>query len=86
MKESEANRIAVCPTCGSKKIRRVTRDVACNFMGKPYVARRVTFEECPNCGERLFDHAAMQKMQAARAHLGNGRGARKTVRKSAAAS
>jgi YgiT-type zinc finger domain-containing protein len=69
MKDPETIRITRCPTCGSSKIRRVTRDIAGTFRGRPYVTRKVTFEECPHCGERLFDHAAMQKMQAARPHL-----------------
>jgi YgiT-type zinc finger domain-containing protein len=85
MAVSEAVRITTCPTCGSKEIRRVTRDLARNILGKPYIARRLTFEECPHCGERLFDHATMQKMEAARAHLRTTRSPRKTPRKSATA-
>jgi YgiT-type zinc finger domain-containing protein len=85
MKDPEFIRITTCPTCGGKKIRRVTRDLTRNFLGKTYVARRVTFEECPDCGERLFDHAAMQKMQAARRHLRAARPPKKTPRKLATA-
>ena len=71
MKDPDSIRIIRCPTCGSHKIRRVTRDVSGTYRGHPYVARKVAFEECPNCGERLFDHAAMQKLQAARTALRN---------------
>jgi hypothetical protein len=28
------------------------------------VVPNLEFEECPDCGERLFDHAAMQKIEA----------------------
>jgi YgiT-type zinc finger domain-containing protein len=59
-------KITKCPTCGSKRIRRVRRDIKGSFRGKPYIARNVEFEECPNCGERLFDLEAMAKLETAR--------------------
>jgi YgiT-type zinc finger domain-containing protein len=85
MRNPDFIRVTTCPTCGSKKIRRVTRNVACNYLGKPYVARSVTFEKCPDCGECLYDHAAMQKMEAARVHLRIAPSSRKNSRKSATA-
>jgi len=81
MKNPDDIRITRCPTCGSTKIRRVTRDVSRTFRGHPYIARKVAFEECPNCGERLFDHAAIQKMQAARLHLHAAHSPKKPLRK-----
>jgi predicted nucleic acid-binding Zn-ribbon protein len=41
----------------------------------------VAFEECPQCGERLFDHAAMQKMDAAKRHHRPASAAKKPLRK-----
>ncbi|MBI5762669.1 MAG: type II toxin-antitoxin system MqsA family antitoxin [Planctomycetes bacterium] len=52
-----------CPTCGSAKIRRVCMDVKGEFRGKPYVASRVAFHECPACGERVFDREAMRRIE-----------------------
>ncbi len=33
------------------------------WKGQAYVAPNLEFEECPDCDERLFDHAAMQKIE-----------------------
>lgn len=68
-------KITECPTCGSKHIRRVRRDVTREFHGKAYTVPAVEFEECSDCGEKLYDHDAMQKVEAhspaykSRAHL-----------------
>jgi YgiT-type zinc finger domain-containing protein len=55
--------------CGSTRIRRVRRDVKGNYKGKPYIAKSVEFEECPACGERLYDLEAMRKLESARAEV-----------------
>jgi YgiT-type zinc finger domain-containing protein len=39
-----------------KSVRRTWKDRA-------YVVPDLEFEECPECGERLFDHAAMRKIE-----------------------
>jgi YgiT-type zinc finger domain-containing protein len=59
-------KITKCPICASKRIPRVRKDIKGTFHGKPYIARGVEFEECSNCGERLFDLTAMAKLEAAR--------------------
>jgi YgiT-type zinc finger domain-containing protein len=59
-------KITKCPICASKRIRRVRQDIKGTFHGKLYIARGVEVEECPNCGERLFDLHAMAKLEAAR--------------------
>jgi YgiT-type zinc finger domain-containing protein len=59
-------RITHCPTCGSDRIRRVTRDVPGVYKSRAYTAKNVHFEECPVCGERLFDREAMKKLDLAR--------------------
>lgn len=53
-----------CPTCGSRKIRRVRRDLTEEWRGQRYTVPDVQIEECPDCGEQLFDHEAMQKIEA----------------------
>jgi len=57
--------ITRCPTCGSKHIKRVRRDVTLESRGEAYTVRALEFEECPDCGEKLYDHEAMQKLEAA---------------------
>lgn len=46
--------IKVCPMCGSKRIRRVKRDIESRKGGAVFTARGIEVEECPDCGERLF--------------------------------
>ena len=57
-------KITTCPTCGSKKIKRVRKNETFEYKGQPYTVRGLEFEECPDCGERLYDSEAMQKIQA----------------------
>jgi YgiT-type zinc finger domain-containing protein len=58
--------IKTCPTCGRGKLRRVKRDVECNFRGHAYTAPDIEFYECPNCGEKLYDQQAIRKMESHR--------------------
>lgn len=55
-----------CPTCGSRKIRRVRRDVTIDVGPIHFVTPAVEFDECPACGEQLFDLAAMEKIESHR--------------------
>lgn len=55
--------ITTCPTCGSKRMRRVCRDVTRDWHGKKYTVPRLSFEECPDCGEVLYDLEAMGKIE-----------------------
>lgn len=57
-------KITECPTCGSKRIKGVRRNWRDTYKGKPYVVPNLEFEECPECGERLFDRDAMRKIEA----------------------
>lgn len=57
-------KIAKCPSCDSRKIKRVTRDWAGEACGKHYVVPRLSFYECPVCGERIYDREAMRKIEA----------------------
>jgi YgiT-type zinc finger domain-containing protein len=56
--------ITKCPTCGSKRIKRVRRNWRDTYQGRTYVVPNLEFEECPACGERLFDRDAMRKIEA----------------------
>ena len=56
-------RIDECPTCGSAKIKLVTRTLHREFKGEKYSVPDLTFYECPACGERLYDLDAMAKIE-----------------------
>ncbi len=56
--------LKTCPTCGSDKIKRVTRDLTRTYKGRKYTVPMVEFYECPNCGEKVFDHEAMRKIES----------------------
>ncbi len=57
-------KITICPTCGSRKIKRVKRNWTDEFEGQRYTVTNLTFHECPDCGERLYDRDAMRKIEA----------------------
>lgn len=59
--------ITRCPSCGSKKIKKVRKAVRGRFKGRPYTAPNVEFHECPDCGERIYGPEAMRKIEAHRA-------------------
>ena len=46
--------ITTCPTCGSKRIRAVKRDMTITRRGQAYDVKGIPVEDCPACGERLF--------------------------------
>lgn len=55
-----------CPTCGSRKIRVVCSDYKTTVQGRTVTVPDLEREECPNCGEVLFDCAAMERLEALR--------------------
>ena len=57
-------KITICPTCDSKKIKKVCRDLTETVNGQTYTVPALEFYECPNCGEELYDREAMQKIEA----------------------
>jgi len=57
--------ITKCPTCGSAKIKKVCRDVEREVRGQKYVVTGLEFYECPDCGEKVYERQAMQRIQAA---------------------
>jgi YgiT-type zinc finger domain-containing protein len=56
--------ITTCPSCGSKKIRRLQRNWTGNFNGKKYTVPNLEYYECPDCGEKVYDREAMRKIEA----------------------
>jgi len=59
-------KITVCPTCGSRKIRRVARDIQSRLQGSSFIARGIEIDEFPHCGERLFSPDAIREIDAQR--------------------
>lgn len=58
------NKLTFCPTCGSKKIKQIRRNLVRNFQGRSYVVPNLEYHECPDCGERVYDPQAMRKIEA----------------------
>jgi YgiT-type zinc finger domain-containing protein len=56
--------ITECPTCGSKRIKQVRRNWHDTYQGQTYTVPNLTFWECPDCSERLFDRIAMRQIEA----------------------
>jgi YgiT-type zinc finger domain-containing protein len=54
-----------CPSCGSSKIKKVRGPVSHEFEGDTYTVPGITYHACPECGERVYDGQALNKMQAA---------------------
>jgi YgiT-type zinc finger domain-containing protein len=58
--------IKTCPTCGSKRIRKVKRTVTRTSRGRQFTVPQLTFHECPVCGEQVYSPEAMDKIEAHR--------------------
>jgi YgiT-type zinc finger domain-containing protein len=56
--------ITMCPSCGSKSIRKVRRAWRGEFRGQRYSVPGLEFHECPDCGEKVYDREAMRKIEA----------------------
>jgi YgiT-type zinc finger domain-containing protein len=56
--------ITICPTCGSNDIHTVLRNLTRVYKGKQYSVPNVALHECANCGEVIYDRAAMRKIEA----------------------
>lgn len=44
----------ICAACHGKMVKK-TADLDLRINGKLYIIHNVAFEECPNCGEKVFD-------------------------------
>ncbi len=56
-------KITFCPTCGSRKIKKVRRNWSAKSHGKSYTVPLLEFYECPVCGEKIFDRQAMRRIE-----------------------
>jgi YgiT-type zinc finger domain-containing protein len=52
-----------CPTCGKKKLIDVVEDVT---LSRGRFVPKLAHSRCTACGERLFDPAAMDKIESLR--------------------
>ncbi len=55
-----------CPTCGSRKLKVVRTDFRAKIQGKRVIVPALERQECPKCGEILFDSEAMGRLEALR--------------------
>lgn len=56
-------KITACPSCGSSSIKAVKGTWRGTFRGKPYSVSGLRYFACPSCGERIYDPAAMRRIQ-----------------------
>ena len=56
-------KFSVCPNCGKKDLKKVRKAVTGRRQGKQYSAPAVEFYECPDCGERIYDPAAIRQIE-----------------------
>lgn len=59
------DKITRCPSCGSLKIKQVRQDWTGKHNSKAYRVPELEYYECSNCGEKLYDRAAMRRIEAA---------------------
>jgi len=57
-------KITTCPSCGSKKIKKVKKSWKGEFQGQKYTVPGLEYHECPNCGEKVYDREAMRKIES----------------------
>jgi YgiT-type zinc finger domain-containing protein len=57
-------KLSSCPTCGSQKMKKVRRSLREAFRGQTYTIPGLEFYACPDCGEHVYDRAAMRKIEA----------------------
>ena len=57
-------RITICPSCGSRKIKKVRRNWTDDFEGHRYKVPNLKFWQCPDCGEKIYDREAMRRIEA----------------------
>jgi YgiT-type zinc finger domain-containing protein len=56
----------LCPTCGAARMERVTQTVQTKVGRRKVTVPDVELDQCPRCGERLYDLAALRRIRAAR--------------------
>ena len=56
--------ITECPTCASRRIRHVRKNLRRTWKGQAYVVPNLEYWECPDCGEHVYDRDAMRQIGA----------------------
>jgi YgiT-type zinc finger domain-containing protein len=56
-------KITTCPSCDSKKIRKVRRNWTGQFKGQTYTVPNLEYYECPDCGEKVYNREAMRRIE-----------------------
>ncbi len=56
-------KITICPSCGSKKIKKVQRNWSGQFQGQSYTIPGLEYYECSVCNENVYDRQAMRKIE-----------------------
>ena len=56
-------KIITCPTCGSKRIKKVRRNWSGQFQGQTYTVPSLEYYECPECEEKVYDREAMRRIE-----------------------
>ncbi len=57
-------KIHTCPSCGSKKIKHVRRNLIGKVMSHSYTVPNLDLYECLSCKEKIYDRRAMKKIEA----------------------
>ena len=57
-------KIASCPNCGSREIKKVRRNLSGKFHGETYLVPALDYYECPDCGEKVYDRQSMKKIES----------------------
>jgi len=56
--------ITRCPTCGSRNIKLVCKEITRTFKWQTYTVPAIEYYECPSCGEHVYDRDAMRKIES----------------------
>jgi YgiT-type zinc finger domain-containing protein len=67
-------RIKICPTCGSSNLKRVKKDWKGEYQGKKYSVPCLSYYDCPDCGEKVYDRDAMHRIEEKSPALGKAHG------------
>jgi YgiT-type zinc finger domain-containing protein len=55
--------ITICPSCGSKRIKRVRRNWTGRFQNETFAVPDLEYYECPDCGEKVYEPEAMRRIE-----------------------
>ena len=72
-------KINECPVCDSGAIRKVRRNWWGKSQGRSYLVPALEYYECPNCGEKVYDRRAMQRIESYSPAFAKGRVEKKTA-------